>query len=100
MGDLRLRISQSHWLGFLALVLVSLTFYHLGVYDRLAELSSSWEREKEIELQLKFLHEENTQLKTSIADLAPAGPAIEQIARQKLQMARQGEALIKVPGKR
>ncbi len=88
------------WLSFLAFVFVGLAFYHLSVYERLRELNASWEREKEIELRLGSLREENARLEAAITDLAPDGPAIERIARQKLQMARKDETLVKVPEKR
>ena len=88
------------WLSFLALVFVGLAFYHLSVYERLTELNASWEREKEIELRLGSLREENAHLEAAIDDLAPEGPAIERIARQKLEMVRKGETLVKIPEKR
>ena len=88
------------WLSFLALVFVGLAFYHLSVYERLRELNASWEREKEIELRLGSLREENAHLEAAIDDLAPEGPAIERIARQKLEMVRKGETLVKIPEKR
>ena len=88
------------WLSFLALVFVGVAFYHLSVYERLTELTASWEREKEIELRLGSLREENAHLEAAIDDLAPEGPAIERIARQKLEMVRKGETLVKIPEKR
>ncbi len=88
------------WLSFLALVFVGLVFYHLSVYERLTELNASWEREKETALRLESLREENAHLEAAIDDLAPEGPAIERIARQKLEMVRKGETLVKIPEKR
>ena len=88
------------WLGFLALVLVGFVFYHLSIYERMTELTASWEREEQIQLRLGSLREENARLEAAIDDLAPEGPAIERIARQKLQMARQDETLVKIPEKR
>ncbi len=87
------------WLSFLALVFVGLAFYHLSVYEGLRDLTSSWEREKEIELRLESLREENAHLEAAIGDLAPEGPAIERIARQKLEMVLKGERLVKIPEK-
>ena len=92
--------SRWRWPSFLALVFVGLAFYHLSVYERLKELNTSWEREKEIELRLESLREENANLEAAIDDLAPEGPAIERIARQKLEMVRKGETLVKIPEKR
>ena len=92
--------SRWRWLSFLALLFLGLAFYHLSIYERLTELNASWEREKQIELRLESLREENARLEAAIDDLAPEGPAIERIARQKLEMARKDETLVKIPEKR
>ena len=61
--------SRWRWLLFLALLFVGLAFYHLSIYERLTELNDSWEREKQIELRLESIREENARLEAAIDDL-------------------------------
>lgn len=81
-------------------VLVLLAWVQHSGYRTALDLRDAWLRQRALQQEVARLQRENLELETSIEALEHNGRAVEEIARNKLGLAREGEIVIRIPEKR
>lgn len=64
------------------------------------DLRAAWRAEADLERQVAALKADNARLESEIEELEQNGRRVEEIARGKLGLAREGEIVIRIPEKR
>ncbi len=64
------------------------------------DLRTAWAEERSLESEIEELRLVNAELEEEIGDLEENGARIEELARQKLGLARKGEVVVRLPEKK
>lgn len=73
---------------------------HFSGLGTIRDLQRSLEEESQLEQEIQTLEQSNSALVDDIQDLESNGLRVEELARQKLGLAREGEIVVKIPEKK
>lgn len=94
------KIHKARALAVGLLLLGFLAWVQQSGFQTLLELRAAWRAEAELERQVGALKADNARLESEIGELEENGRRVEEIARGKLGLAREGEIVIRIPEKR
>ena len=94
------RLRHGKLVTVIAIGFGALIFVQLSGYQRWMKLFDAWDREAELRQQVETLEKENKEIEETIRQLAPGGPEVERIAREKIGLARPDERVVVLPGKK
>ncbi len=64
------------------------------------DMRAAWKEEAHLKTEIEDLRQQNAEIEKDIGDLEVNGARIEQLARQKLGLARKGEVVVRLPEKK
>ena len=96
----RFRARQTRLVGLLVAGVAFAVWLNISGIRIFQDLRAAWGEERRLEAEIEELHRVNSEIEEEIGDLEENGARIEELARQKLGLAREGEVVVRLPDKK
>ncbi len=87
-------------LGYIVLVVAAAAWLQASGLETVIDLRESWVEEERLSAEIDQLENQNSELDQDNQALRSNGFRVEQLAREKMGLARESEFVVVVPGKR
>ena len=99
MGSKHGAFAGRRWVFYLAAGCGLIFWLQQSGIPTVVDLRNAWGQERLREQKIQAIREENARLEHSIKELGPDGREVERLARQELNLANEGQTVIKIPEK-
>ena len=99
MGRKHRAFGQRRWILYLVAGFALFFWFQRSGVPTLVELRDTWRQERLREQKIQAIRGENARIEHSIQELRPDGREVERLARQELNLAKEGQTVIKIPEK-
>ncbi|MDA0205437.1 MAG: septum formation initiator family protein [Acidobacteria bacterium] len=98
-------VPDSIWLvrkriGYICAIGLAVAWLQASGMQAVLDLREAWMEESRLSEQIQELEQHNAELEADIKALESNGFRVEQLAREKLGLARENEVVVVVPGKK
>lgn len=87
-------------IGYICAAALAVAWLQASGLQTVLDLREAWQEESRLSVEIQELEERNAELEADIKALESNGFRVEQLAREKMGLARENEFVVVVPGKK
>ena len=87
-------------LGYICAAALAVAWLQASGLQTVLDLSEAWQEESRLSEEIQELEQRNAELEADIKELEGNGFRVEQLAREKMGLARENEFVVVVPDKK
>ncbi len=87
-------------IGYICAIALAAAWLQASGFQTVLDLRAAWVEEQHLNEEIQELEQQNAELEADIKALETNGFRVEQLAREKMGLARENEFVVVVPGKK